>query len=248
MTFLFTAEKQPIDDAGISRQNLPLKALARLCPEWMPENRNPQSRYLACGQLFGNIAWLDEILFLTTDDPAPSGKQQIAVIDSGFWPIAHESIHYLLVHHSFASLDRPEIFLEEAVRVLDPAGTILFICPYRRWFWTQKMRKLPVTSPDHSLLMKSEIIKMIAGSGLDIVQVRHSRYLPAGSRAGTSKLSRFVGTGRYGQNSLLLVQARKRLYAPLKANYAYSRRRFSLGKMVPAGLAAHGYKKIGKYQ
>jgi hypothetical protein len=254
MTCLFNADKQANDRTGESglqdRRYLPLNVLASLCPEWMAENRNPQSRYLACGQLFGNMGWLEDILFLATDDITPSASQTVAIIDSGFWPIAHDAVQYLLIHHDLASLDKPEGFLEEAVRVLDPAGTILVICPYRRWFWAQKMRTLPLSKRAPALranafLAKSQIIKMMADAGLDIVQMRHSRY-HAGSSNG--KLSRFVGTARYHQQAVLIIQARKRLYAPLKSNYAYSRRRFSLGKMVPAGLAADDYKRIGRCQ
>ena len=244
-----SARTQPIYSSDISLQNLPVEVLCRLVPEWMGENRDLQTHYLACGQPFGNLDWLEDITFLATEDTEPvlltgTNAQNIAMIDSCFWPVGHDSVRHLLIHHGFVSLDRPDTFIEEAVRVLEPAGTMLFICPYRRWYWTPKIVKFRASVPADRLLTRAQIISLVTSAGLDIVQMRHSRYKKPPSIARRSRFSRLVGTGRHQQNSVLLIQARKRLYAPHKANYAYSRRRFGLGKMVPAGLATNSYTEL----
>ena len=241
-----TAKTQPIYLADISHQILPVEALGRLVPEWVVENRDAEAQYLACGQPFGNLDWLDDIPFLATEDTEPvplagADGQHIAIIDSCFWPIGYDTIRHLLIHHGLAGLEKPDTFIEEAVRALDPAGTILFICPYRRWYWAPKIDNFRSSISAGRLLTRAQIVSLVTTAGLDIVQMRHSRYQTVPSQAGRSRFSRLVGAGRHHQNAVLLIQARKRLYAPHKANYAYSRRRFGLGKMVPAGLATNSY-------
>ncbi len=66
-----SARTQPIYSSDISLQNLPVEVLCRLVPEWMGENRDLQTHYLACGQPFGNLDWLEDITFLATEDTEP---------------------------------------------------------------------------------------------------------------------------------------------------------------------------------
>jgi len=189
-----TAKTQPIYLADISHQILPVEALGRLVPEWVVENRDAEAQYLACGQPFGNLDWLDDIPFLATEDTEPvplagADGQHIAIIDSCFWPIGHDTIRHLLIHHGLACLEKPDSFIEEAVRVLDPAGTILFICPYRRWYWAPKIDKFRSSISAGSLLTRAEIVSLVTTAGLDIVQMRHSRYQTVPSQAGRSRFS-----------------------------------------------------------
>lgn len=63
-----------------------------------------------------------------------------ALVDPDMLPLADASIDRLLIAHALETAERPEVFLDEASRVMTPEGRLILVVPSRRGIWARTDR------------------------------------------------------------------------------------------------------------
>lgn len=222
---------------------LPLADILRLGPEWRDQERGQSDAYLAVAEQAHLLRWCAEVpAYLTQRQSGRDNTSPLLAaaeeINPLFWPLANDVIEHLLIAQSFELLEDVPKFLDEAERVLTASGFVLFILPYRRRFFPLPARfAFRAASGMPIRFHRYDLIHMIKEAGFDIVDIRASS-ARKGQAGGKDSLPKRVVRAWSHQEGLLIIRARKRLYAPVKANYASRKKRLTLGRIFPAGASA----------
>ncbi len=222
---------------------LPLKDIGELAPEWEDAVRGCDESYLAVANEPWLMRWCTDVpLYVTQDFEDTSSKrgwpEGAEEIDPLFWPILNDAIDHLLVLQALEAVEDIERFLDEAVRVLKASGVVVFILPYRRRLFPLPARfAYRKASGAPIRFHRTDIVDMLTKAGFDVLNLRKSAFIKK-TTGRKQALGRSISRAWSHQEGLLIIRARKRLYAPIKANYASRKKRFTLGKILPAGASA----------
>lgn len=71
--------------------------------------------------------------------PWPTGGPNVAaLVEETRWPLAAGTVDRLIVAHGLETCDSPDALLPEILRVLAPAGRVIFIVPNRSGLWARR--------------------------------------------------------------------------------------------------------------
>ena len=181
--------------------------------------------------------------------PWPAGLDNVSVLcREGLWPVETGQVDKLVCLHGLETSDHPAAVLEECARVLGPGGRALFIVPNRGGMWARRDKTPFGFGRPYSMSQLEAQLRRH-----DFIPERHATalFVPPSERrfwTQSADLLERMGSAVPGQRGggVLLVEASKRVYAPLGPGLAERVKRplrVLEGTPQPAGVS--GYRTTG---
>lgn len=173
----------------------------------------------------------------------PQSRNLSLLAEESELPLPDNSVHKILVVHAMENSEHVRGMLSEIWRVLTPAGRMLVVAPNRLGIWARSPASPfalghPFTSGQLRHLVSEHSFTPLHGSSAVFFPPSQRRYLLKSARL-MEKVGRFFFPAFGG---LLLLEAEKRLYAPVmqKARHRTSK------AYLPAAQTVQGMRSTQK--
>lgn len=167
---------------------------------------------------------------------------RVALVDEYALPLPDASVDRLLMAHMLEMSPVPQTLLREAWRVLAPEGRLIAVVPNRRGLWA----RLDTTPFGHGRpYSRGQLDELLREAMFDPLNRTSALTLPPVGRGfllrSAPALERFGGRVMPGFEGVLIVEAGKQVYAPVRvAGEVPVAARLRAARVLPAGHAAPG--------
>lgn len=160
--------------------------------------------------------------------PWPAGMENVSVLcEETQWPLPTGLADRLIVLHGLETSEQPSLVLDEAARVLAPAGRALFIVPNRSGLWARRDGTPFGFGRPYS---PAQLEAQIRQHGFTPERTMAALFVPPSDHRFWLRTAEFwEGAGRrfapWLAGGVLMVEASKQVYAPTRGRLAASVRR-----------------------
>ncbi len=168
----------------------------------------------------------------------PQARNLTMLSDEAELPLPDNSVHRVLVVHAIENSEHVRGMLSEIWRVLAPGGRVLVVAPNRRGIWARAPRSPFAYGLPYTLHQLREVL-----SEHSFTPLKHTNALffpPSGRRyiLRAAKFMESVGRRFFPAiGGLLVLEAEKRIYAPIAQKASRSVRRIYIPAANPVGSA-----------
>ncbi len=166
-----------------------------------------------------------------------AGKSQVALIHRGDWPLPDATIDRLVMVHDLEFARNPVDLLHEAWRTLTPEGRLIIVVPNRTGLWARAEH----TPFGHGRpYTAGQIRTMLKDTGYVVEKMGGALLFPPFHKAFWIRAGNLIIEPMAGfcpvVSGIHVIEATKRLYAPLAEPVAAKRQRAPMvGLPVPSG-------------
>lgn len=146
----------------------------------------------------------------------PQARNLTLLSDEAELPLPDNSVHRVLVVHAIENSEHVRGMLSEIWRVLAPGGRLLVVAPNRRGIWARAPGSPFAFGQPYTLHQLRDILSEHSFTPL---KHAHALFFPPSGRRYVLRMARFIeSVGRRffpAFGGLLLLEAEKRIYAPI---------------------------------
>ncbi len=167
----------------------------------------------------------------------PQARNLTLLADESDLPLPDNSVHRVLIVHAIENSEQVRGMLSEVWRVLAPAGRVLVVAPNRRGIWA----RAPQSPFAHGQPFSSgQLRELLSEHSFTPLRSASALFFPPSQRRYVLRSARFIE--KMGEHffpafgGLLLLEAEKRIYAPITQKVHHKNpRKVYMPAVQPAG-------------